>query len=985
MKIRTLFSLFTISIIIFMSAVGAWQFRDGRAKVQAVSWLERSNELVSGIHRASGELAVERGLTAGLLAQLSAGSATDKGWSFVQIQQNLVDSHLQNVIGLLDQLIAIHPSAALINYQQQLYAQLDILSHHRQQVGNLAAGLAADTNTQLWIEEVTAIVEVLHSIASVSVLPIEDNIYSYASHPVVQDVLFTLSEYLGRQRAIIAAVLADEQPISAKDIKKLEAYHSISQESYQRFLIFTKYLSLNSGFSLNNSLTQANAPTEDNNLSPEIEYLQQQMQAFVALRNSIINQNISGQAYSVSVDEWFEQATTTIQSVQRSSYKISEQHELRISMLRKNAEHAQWLALMLFIFFIVGFAVAARMLRKRILTPLHKLRIAADQIALDNLESTFEHCCEDEVGVLGQAFESMRLQLLQDKELRLLHEQERKKLYTAIEQSIVAIIITDQQGNVEYVNQPYMQASGYEAEEIVGQKIDILRSKAKSIGHYQELKDNLNSGKAWTGELLNKRKSGSLYWALTSISPVFNELGEITHYIDIHLDISESKRVAQRLNFISYYDQTTSLPNRQYLSRHFEKIRKEINSNELVALVSLTIGKLKQINDSLGWHVGDQVLREVGMRLKQQVNINDLVAHQEGGKFIILVLSAKNTYELNRQVNKKVSALSQPIVVQQQTVQLNPRAGVSVYTDDCRSFESLLKQSNIALHQSELSAVNPIHFFEDEMDINAKYKMQLEGALSAAIKNNELELYYQPKVNMRTGAVDSVEALLRWYDQEKNEFISPDLFIPIAEGSSLIYSLGDWVLEQACQQLLRWNQKQQLFLVVAVNLSVEQLKQPTFLTNIEAILKKTGVSAEQIEFELTESVLMENPEQTMDLLISLKNMGFKLSIDDFGTGYSSLFYLSRLPVDYLKIDRSFIENITSDLSAAAIATSIIDLGHRMGLKVVAEGVETAEQFEYLNQNKCDYMQGFYYSKALPAQQLYELLTDSSSRAVVEQR
>jgi len=979
MKIRTLFSLFTISIIIFMSAVGAWQFRDGRAKVQAVSWLERSNELVGGIHRASGELAVERGLTAGLLAQLSVGSATDKSWSSVQIQQNLVDSHLQNVIGLLDQLIAIHPSAALINYQQQLYTQLDILSHHRQQVGNLAAGLAADTNTQLWIEEVTAIVEVLHSIASVSVLPIEDNIYSYASHPVVQDVLFTLSEYLGRQRAIIAAMLADEQPISAKDIKKLEAYHSISQESYQRFLIFTKHLSLN------NNLTQANALPEDNNLSPEIEYLQQQMQAFVALRNSIVNQSISGQAYSVSVDEWFEQATTTIQSVQQSSYKISEQHELRISMLRKNAEHAQWLALMLFIFFIVGFAVAARMLRKRILTPLHKLRIAADQIALDNLESTFERCCEDEVGVLGQAFESMRLQLLQDKELRLLHEQERKKLYTAIEQSIVAIIITDQQGNVEYVNQPYMKASGYEAEEIVGQKIDILRSKAKSIGYYQELKDNLNSGKAWTGELLNKRKSGSLYWALASISPVFNELGEITHYIDIHLDISESKRVAQRLNFISYYDQTTSLPNRQYLSRHFEKIRKKINSNELVALVSLTIGKLKQINDSLGWHVGDQVLREVGMRLKQQVNINDLVAHQEGGKFIILVLSAKNTYELNLQVNKKVSALSQPIVVQQQTVQLNPRAGVSVYTDGCRSFESLLKQSNIALHQSELSAVNPIHFFDDEMDINAKHKMQLESALSAAIKNNELELYYQPKVNLRTGAVDSVEALLRWYDQEKNEFISPDLFISIAEGSGLIYSLGDWVLEQACQQLLRWNQEQQLFLVVAVNLSVEQLKQPTFLTNIEAILKKTGVSAEQIEFELTESVLMENPEQTMDLLISLKNMGFKLSIDDFGTGYSSLFYLSRLPVDYLKIDRSFIENITSDLSAAAIATSIIDLGHRMGLKVVAEGVETAEQLEYLSQNKCDYMQGFYYSKALPAQQLYELLTDSSSRAVVEQR
>lgn len=963
MKIRTLFSLFTISIIIFMSAVGFWQLKDGRAKIQAVSWLEKSNGLVSSIHRANGEIAVERGMTSSLLAQLSTESISSDSWLLVQIQQNLVDSHLENVIQLLHQLIEIAPSATLSNYEEQLYAQLHSLTENRQQVAQAVNGLSTEINTQLWLDETTNVIEVLHSIASVSMLPIEGNIYSYASQPIVQDVLFTLSEYLGRQRALLVSALTDQRPLTAQKIKKIERYKSISEESYQRFLIFIEHLS------------------EVSQFKPEIENLKQQMQAFTELRDTIIDQAHSNQAYSVSAEEWFNQSTATIQSVQKKSYKLSEQHELRVSLLRKNAEQAQWLAAMVFTFFVVGFAVATHILRKRILVPLDSLRSAAEEIASNNLEYSFEHCCEDEVGMLSQAFNSMRLQLLQDRELRIIHEQERKKLYTAIEQSIVAIIITDQNGNVEYVNQPYVQATGYEATDLIGQQIDIWRSEARSIGHYQELRNNLSMGKSWTGELLNKRKGGGLYWALTSISPVFNEHGEITHYIDIHLDVSESKRVAQRLNFVSYYDQTTSLPNRQYLSRHFEKVKSEDSANNLIALTSLTIGKLKQVNDSMGWQIGDQVLREVGARLKKEVGMNDVVAHQEGGKFIILLLSVASVYELAELVNKIIMVLSQPIEVQLQTVQLSPRAGISIYSESCNSFESFLKQSNIALHHAEQSNVNAVCFFQNEMDTSAKQKMLLEGALSTAIKNNELELYYQPKVNMQTGVVHSVEALLRWYEPSSKTYIAPDVFIPLAEANGLIFSIGDWVLEHACRQILQWSNELQLFLTVAVNLSVEQLKQPDFLIKVQGILENTGVSAEQIEFELTESVLMENPEQTMGLLVSLKKMGFKLAIDDFGTGYSSLSYLSRLPVDYLKIDRSFIEHITNDISAAAIATSIIALGHRMGLKVIAEGVETAEQLAYLYQNKCDYMQGYYYSRPLPADQLIEFL-QGKNKAVV---
>lgn len=957
MTIRRLFSMFTLSIVLVMSTVGVWQFLDAQKKVEAVVWLEKSNDLVSGVHRTSTEMAVERGLTTSLLAQLNAGAEQDNKWSSINIQQKLVDSHLQNVIHRLDQLIAIQPSKALLKYQQQLYAQLDVLSRQRQQVEQLVNGEEADLTASGWFDSVTENIEMLHSIASVSMLPIEGNIYSYASHPVVQDVLFTLSEYLGRQRALVATLLADKEPLAPATIKTIERYQSISDESYQRFLIFIEHL------------------PDSEQLRPEVAHLQEQMQTFKTLKQRIIAQNKAGQAYSVNADEWFAQATTTIQSVQENSYKLSTHHDRKVSQLGRHAQQAQWFAVMLFVFLVVGFSVAGRMLRKRILTPLSQLRAAAERISQGHLEQPFQHESEDEVGQLGRAFERMRLQLLADQRLRAKHEQELNKLYTAIEQSIVAIIITDQQGKVEYVNQPYLQTTGYQANELLGHPFDILRSEAKSIGHYQALKSNLSSGTSWTGELLNKRKDGSLYWAFASISPVFNAVGEISHYIDIHLDISESKRVAQRLNFVSYYDQTTSLPNRQYLSRHFEQLKQDARIDQPIALVSLTIGKLKQVNDSLGWRIGDQLLRAVGGRLKQQVSTDDLVAHQEGGKFIVLIVTANDQAELSQQADKLVACLSQPFVLDQHTVQLNPKVGVSIYDrTDCQSFECFLNQSNIALHYSEASSVNSVSFYQSDMDETAKHRMQLEGALASATQNNELELYYQPKVDMKTAEVVSVEALLRWFDTDSQTYISPAEFIPIAERNGLIFTLGDWVLEQACLQLLQWQQEQQLLLTVAVNLSVEQLKQPNFLDNTKAILTKTGVSPERIELELTEGVLMEHPEEAMDLLIQLKGMGFKLSIDDFGTGYSSLSYLSRLPVDYLKIDRSFIERITTDISAASIATSIIDLGHRMGLKVVAEGVENAAQLEYLNQNNCDYLQGFYYSRALPADQLIELLT-----------
>lgn len=705
-------------------------------------------------------------------------------------------------------------------------------------------------------------------------------------------------------------------------------------------------------------------------LQKERQQFEQELLGYYLLRNDILTASNAEQPYRVVSDEWFTQATRTIAAVYRISALVEQEMRRNMDELKHNAEQARYMVLFVMVLLAVAAALGIYLLKMRILSPLSALVGATQKITSGNLQERVAPQFNDEIGTLATALEQMRQQLYADQQQQQQHSQELRKLYTAVEQSVAAILITDCQGVVEYTNSHFEQVTGYSLAELKGQKAGVWRSGETSEGAYQDMWSTIQAGHVWVGELLNKRKNGELYWAMVSISPVCDEQGEITHFIDFHLDISEHKRVAERLNFVSHYNQTTNLPNRQLLLQRY--VHDRTGQPQALAVVSFRIGRLKSINDSLGWIVGDQVLREVGLRLKARLSIQDVLSHQEGGKFTVLLHNIDNDSQAIAKAEAMLTDLRQWVHVQHHQLQLAPIAGIALGKSHHTGFEHLLKNADLALHYAEQTN-EAVRVYSNEMDISAQQRLALENALHLAVKNQQLELHYQPKVALSDGHIFGLEALVRWRDQAKGQYISPVVFIPIAEANGLIHELGEWVLNEACRQAKQWQQQNLPPLVMAVNVSVEQLKNPKFPTQVQAALERYELDPAWLELELTESLFLENPKQAQSVLSALKNIGVKLALDDFGTGYSSLSYLSWLPVDTLKIDKSFIHNITSDLRAATVATSVIALGHRMGLKVIAEGVETQAQLKYLAQHQCDEIQGYYFSRPLPAAQIDALL------------
>lgn len=966
MSIRFSFAALTALLVFWLSVLGVWQYQDSQAKVQAVQWLKKTNQLLTSIQGASTELALERGLTASLLAQIESVEAVQSHdlWLSVQAQQDISNRRLAYVQYYLDELLILSPSHPIRHYQQKLQQLLEFMALRRQAVAKAVLTGNSALDVQHWIADSTWAIDVLYGMSGVGMLPLEGNIYSYASRPVVQDVLFTLGEYIGRERALLSSVLAREAPLSESERKALDAQHSLVEQAYKRIDVFLNEL------------------PEASDLARQRQEFNEQMQNFNNLRTELLAQSTAKQPYSQGSAVWFDQATLSISKVTALSQSLNERFSRQIADLSRNATQSRYLALLAFAALLLSFVISLYFTRKRVLAPLEYLTQAAQGMASGNLQSPIVRAHADELGTLAQAFEHMRTQLLADQEQQKRNQQEFKKLYTAIEQSVAAMLITDANGVVEFVNAQFCTITGYSQAELIGQQAGFWRSSADQSS-YQEMWHSLKEGKVWVGEVLNKRKNAELYWSLVSISPVLNEQGEIGHFIDIHLDISEHKRLAQRLDFVSYYDQITGLPNRQFLAREFaKKAPLSLPDDAACRLISLSIGRLKHINDSLGWHVGDKVLMEVGWRLKSLCAQKATVAHQEGGKFMLLYPSLPEQ-DTQEQAQAIIEALHLPISVEHHSLQLIPKIGIAS-TSNYGHFDLLLKQANIALHYAEQAAAESVVVYDHSMNVDTQRRLHLEGALRQAIANNELELYYQPKVDTRSEAILAVEALLRWKHSETGQYISPSEFIPMAEDSGLIFALGEWVLKEACRQIKEFQTMGIDRFSVAVNVSVEQLKQPDFAKKVAQVLDESGIGAAYLELELTESLFMENPDQALLLLAELKQMGLKLAIDDFGTGYSSLSYLSQLPVDYLKIDRSFVERVTTDMRFAAIATSIIALGHRMGLKVIAEGIETEAQYRYLAQHQCDQMQGYFFGRPMPAQALAAVMLKQRTLALLKQ-
>ena len=444
----------------------------------------------------------------------------------------------------------------------------------------------------------------------------------------------------------------------------------------------------------------------------------------------------------------------------------------------------------------------------------------------------------------------------------------------------------------------------------------------------------------------------------------------------LQLEIAERKMAEKQMQHLANYDALTGLPNRNLLQDRFKQVLAHVSRNQLrTAVLFIDLDQFKTINDTLGHNVGDILLWSVADRLVSAVREEDTVARQGGDEFILLLHHIDSVEDADKVGLKLLTTLTQPYQINEKLLYVSASIGIAIYPDDGKDVDTLLKNSDTAMYHAKESGRNNYQFFSPNMNQMAMEKQTLGTDLHHALERNELLLHYQPVIDISSGELTGMEVLLRWQHPDRG-LISPVKFIPLAEDTGLIVPIGEWVLVSACEQLKSWQNQGYDVPSLAINLSAKQFRKNTLAATISRILQASGVEARYITLEITESVFMENTDEVAEMLRTLSGMGLAISIDDFGTGYSSLSYLKRFPINTLKIDRSFVMDIVTDPDDAAIVTAIIAMAHSLKMKVIAEGVETAEQLAFLHQQQCGQYQGYYFSKPLPASEIVAKLRRS---------
>ncbi|MDD5329751.1 MAG: EAL domain-containing protein [Sulfuricella sp.] len=542
-----------------------------------------------------------------------------------------------------------------------------------------------------------------------------------------------------------------------------------------------------------------------------------------------------------------------------------------------------------------------------------------------------------------------------------------------------AIMITDKDNRILSVNPAFTQITGYTATEAIGQNPRMLRSGRHDKAFYRQMWEALGTQGSWAGEIQDRRKNGEIYPKWLTINAVRDEnTGWLSHYVAIFSDISDRKRSEERIHYLAYNDSLTGLPNRFALHVQLPHFFADAERKEKrVAVLFLDLDRFKAINDSLGHHVGDQLLIEAGRRIRQTVRESDMVARVGGDEFVVILPDIANPAWVAAIAAKIVAAFNQPVIVGGNSLYTSCSIGIGIFPDDGEDADTVLKNADTAMYHAKSQGRGNYQFFSNEMNLAATERLVLENRLRQALERNELELDYQPLMDIGSGMPVGVEALARWRPAGQAP-IPPAKFIQVAQESGLIRALGEWVLEKACREMKRWLDLGLPPLRLAVNLSAHQLRDSKFPDRVADILRESGIEPRLLELELTECAVMARPKEAIEILGRLKAMGVALAIDDFGTGYSSLVYLKLLPIGRLKIDLSFIAGIESSRDDAIISASAIALGHSLGLKIVAEGVESAAQLEWLRRQGCDEAQGSYWSSPLPAGEVAEFVRLKSS-------
>lgn len=636
---------------------------------------------------------------------------------------------------------------------------------------------------------------------------------------------------------------------------------------------------------------------------------------------------------------------------------------------------------------------------------INKLLVFANAIEKGDLSKSADIYSEDELGGLAKALNHASLarkqyelnlsesyqQLEASYEEILALEEELRENYTKLtiskenlrkseewykliaESSYDALVDWDIKNDKKVISERWYELLGYEDHEKMS--IDLM-----SLIHPDDV-DNVNRAlkEHWDSksdlykvEFRIKNKAGDYIWILSTGKTLFDEQGKPYRFASSNKDITEIKKYENKLQYIAYHDYLTDLPNRQYMYHKFNN--DFINKENLLtegAILFIDLDNFKYINDSMGHNVGDELLRAIGERLKTKVNNDNFLVRIGGDEFIFGINNMPNERQIEIFARETLDLLNEPFEINSMIIKITASMGISVFPKDGLNIDTLLKKADMAMYESKYHRKNRYTFFNETMNNKVVHRMEIESNLRNALANKEFILYYQPQVDVNTGRLTSFEALIRW-NNPKLGFISPIHFIEIAEENQMIIDIGNWVIKTACEFIKELHTSQKSSCYVSVNVSVLQFLQTDFIDNVLKILDETNLPPQYLELEITESIYIKNYEIICRKLVELRKKGIRIALDDFGKGYSSLSYLKELPIDTLKIDKSFIDDVCND-GNKSLVEDIIKMGHKMELNIIAEGVETSEQYNYLKEAQCNAIQGYLFSKPVEENDAIELL------------
>lgn len=535
-----------------------------------------------------------------------------------------------------------------------------------------------------------------------------------------------------------------------------------------------------------------------------------------------------------------------------------------------------------------------------------------------------------------------------------------------LECTMEGVMVTDRRGIMLWVNTAFCRISGYSREDVLGQNAAMLKSGMQPPEFYAALWGEIAKTGEWAGEIWNRRKNGEAYPEWLTIKAITDTSGQTTRYVGVFSDISRHKRAEETIRTLTYYDAVTGLPNSYlFMDRLAQALERAQRSDRKVALVMIGLDRFKQINETLGHQTGDLLLRAVAERLAGSLRGHDSVARLRGDTYCCLLTDLAQDHDAHLVISRLLDCFSTSYEIGDHELFVTSKIGISVFPADGTNPDDLVLKAETAMNRSKELFDNHYHYYTPAMHANSVERLKLETELRKALSRDEFVVFYQPKIDTATGRLVGAEALIRWMHHELG-MISPVDFIPMAEETGLIVPIGHWVLNHVCRQINQWQAQGHPVVQIAVNISAHQFRQPDLVEQVVAAMREHGIAPALLELELTESAVMQNAEAAIRTLMNLHGHGVRLAVDDFGTGYSSLSYLKKFPLDKLKIDRSFVMDIDTNPASAEIVGAIIAMGHSLNLEIVAEGVENDAQLAVLKGLHCDEIQGFYYSRPIPA-------------------